>query len=208
MADGAVDTAYGFGNPTGIKVWQDDAMVSAFDEADDAGFQIHVHTCGDAAVAYVVDALEVVEKMNGTRDSRHSLAHVEKARNEDVIRMGKLGLAAHITPLFLGRQSPYQSLFDAGIIVTNASDWTTSDFKPLLSIKQGLQRSDVSLDQLILAGTFNGARANLLEDEVGSIETGKKADIIVLSKNLFEIDTKEIADVEVEMTFFERQQVY
>jgi predicted amidohydrolase YtcJ len=53
------------------------------------------------------------------------------------------------------------------------------------------------------AATINGAHASFLEDEVESITVGKKADIVVLSENLFEIDTDEIPNVEIEMTFFE-----
>lgn len=213
MGDGAGATAYVFGNPDGLKIWKDAAMVSAFDKVDDAGFQIHVHTCGDAAVDYVVDALETVEGKNGKRDSRHSLVHVELARSVDVTRMGALGLAVHVTPLFLaenpqGNESPYQSLFDAGVTVTNASDWTSSQFDPLLNISQGLAKSSVSLDQMIRAGTLNGAHANFLEGEIGSIEVGKKADIVVLSKNLFKIDAKEIPNAEIKMTFFEGKRVH
>ncbi len=213
MGDGSGETGYVFGQNGGIKNWEHDAMVSAFEAADDAGFQVHVHTWGDAAVDYVLDALEAVVGLNGTRDSRHSLAHVEMARSADVTRMGELGLAAHITPLMLaedpqGNASPYQSLFDAGVTVTNGSDFTTTQFDPLLNISQGLTKATVTLDQMIRAVTINGAHANFLEDEVGSIEVGKKADIVVLSKNLFEINTEEIPDVEIEMTFFEGKRVY
>ena len=47
-----------------------------------------------------------------------------------------------------------------------------------------------------------------LEGIMGSIEVGKKADIVVLSNNLFEIDTEEIPNVEIEMTFFEGKRVH
>jgi len=58
------------------------------------------------------------------------------------------------------------------------------------------------------AATINGAYANFLENEVGSIEVGKKADMVVLSENLFKIETEEIANVEIKMTFFEGKRVY
>ena len=46
------------------------------------------------------------------------------------------------------------------------------------------------------------------ENEIGSIETGKYADLIVLDKNLFEIDLEDISEVQVEITIFEGEVVY
>jgi predicted amidohydrolase YtcJ len=66
----------------------------------------------------------------------------------------------------------------------------------------------VSLEEMLKAATINGAYANFLENEVGSLKVGKKADIVVLSKNLFEIETKEIPNVESKMTFFEGKRVH
>ncbi len=66
----------------------------------------------------------------------------------------------------------------------------------------------VSFDEMLRAATINGAYANFLEDEVGSLKVGKKADNVVLSKNLFEIDTEEIPNVEITMTFFEGKRVH
>ena len=61
---------------------------------------------------------------------------------------------------------------------------------------------------MVRAATINGAYANFLENETGSLKVGKKADIVVLSKNLFKIETKEIPNVEIKMTFFEGKRVH
>jgi len=61
---------------------------------------------------------------------------------------------------------------------------------------------------MLRAATINGAKANFLENEIGSLEVGKKADIVVLSKNLLEIETNELSAVEIEMTFFEGKRVH
>jgi len=53
---------------------------------------------------------------------------------------------------------------------------------------------------MLRASTINGAYANFLEEEIGSLEVGKKADLVVLRKNLFEIETNEIFTVKIEMT--------
>ncbi len=48
----------------------------------------------------------------------------------------------------------------------------------------------------------------LLDDQTGSIEVGKKADLVVLNKDLFAIPVDAISEVEVDMTFFNGQLVY
>jgi len=65
-----------------------------------------------------------------------------------------------------------------------------------------------SLEKMIVASTLNGAYANFLDEELGSIEVGKLADLVVLDKNLFEIDIEEIPETQVVMTFFEGKKVY
>jgi predicted amidohydrolase YtcJ len=63
----------------------------------------------------------------------------------------------------------------------------------------------MSLADMIVAYTINGAYANFIENETGSIEVGKKADIFVLERNLFDIPASEIADTQVFITIFEGQ---
>jgi len=66
----------------------------------------------------------------------------------------------------------------------------------------------VSLEEMIFASTMGGARSMFLEKEIGSIETGKKADLVILEKDLFEVDVEEIPDVKIEMVYFEGKRTY
>jgi predicted amidohydrolase YtcJ len=65
-----------------------------------------------------------------------------------------------------------------------------------------------SLEDMIVASTYNGAYANFLDGEIGSIEVGKLADLVVLDQNLFDIDIEQLPETRIAMTFFEGQQVY
>lgn len=65
-----------------------------------------------------------------------------------------------------------------------------------------------SLADVIKASTLNGAYANFLEGEIGSIEVGKLADLVVLEKNLFEIDIEQIPSTRIAMTTFEGKEVF
>ena len=66
----------------------------------------------------------------------------------------------------------------------------------------------MTLEEMIASFTINGARANFMENETGSIEVGKNADMVVLENNLFDISASEIADTKVVMTIFEGKTVY
>ncbi len=65
-----------------------------------------------------------------------------------------------------------------------------------------------SLEDMIASFTINGAFASFLEDETGSIETGKLADLVVLESNLFDIPFENISETRVLMTFFEGEPVF
>jgi predicted amidohydrolase YtcJ len=251
----------------GIKVWEDDTLREAFTRIDSAGYQIHVHVIGDAAAQYTLDALESLLEVNKKRDSRHSLAHLQLARPEDIQRISELGVSVHTSPYwmtiddyhwalnlpYLGHQRayyqqyPFNSLFQAGANVTVASDFWVSEPDVMLAIYCGMNRqipktafdreygpgsgfrwvSDpdaeleygdlgvlppleerAGLENLIVATTFNGAYGNFLDGELGSIEVGNLADLVVLDANLFEIDVEQIPDTQIAMTFFEGREVY
>lgn len=122
------------------------------------------------------------------------------------------------------KEYPMKSLAKAGILLAGASDYPVQvPSPPLLGIMLGVTRCEpgetdpneilgpeerMGLEEMIECFTINGARANFLENETGSIEVGKKADMVVLEKNLFDIPETDIADTKVMMTLFEGQTVY
>ncbi len=121
------------------------------------------------------------------------------------------------------KQYPMQSLIDTGVIMASSSDFpVTIPFDPLIAIQTGISRSTPNkadgevlwpeersnLEDMIRSFTYNGAYANFLEDEIGSLEVGKKADLVILEKNLFEIPVEQIAEVKVLLTMVEGNVVY
>jgi predicted amidohydrolase YtcJ len=93
---------------------------------------------------------------------------------------------------------------------------------PLDAIEVGIRRQDydaadgpvlnaderVDLATMIEAYTINGAWLMGQEDAVGSIEVGKRADLIVIDRNLFEIPAAEINEATVVLTLFDGKPVY
>jgi hypothetical protein len=117
---------------------------------------------------------------------------------------------------------PIASIDRAGGRVNGASDYFVTSMNPLLAIEVAITRQDpytndgailnederVDLATMIEAYTINGAYTMKLEGKQGSIEVGKRADLVVLDRNLFAIDSYEISDASVTMTIFDGRTVY
>ena len=111
---------------------------------------------------------------------------------------------------------PIRSVQEAGGRIVGGSDYWVTDINPLLAIETAITRQDpwtneglllnedesVDLATMVDAYTINGAYQMKLDDVQGSIEVGKRADLIVIDRNLFEIPTSEISDAKVMMTIF------
>ena len=113
---------------------------------------------------------------------------------------------------------PMKTLSDMGVVCSFGSDFPASGaiatYKMLDQIQYGITRQflsgegdifpptneRISLETALKAATWNGAYSLGLENEIGSIEVGKKADLIVLDENLFDIDVSKIHDAQVLLT--------
>ena len=82
-------------------IWEPEALDPIVEAADAAGLQIAVHAVGDQAIRNTVDAMEKAMQVNGTSGRRHRIEHLEYARDEDIERMGKLGITASMQPVHM-----------------------------------------------------------------------------------------------------------
>ncbi|MDD2215952.1 MAG: amidohydrolase [Eubacteriales bacterium] len=138
------------------------------------------------------------------------------------------GLFYEIEIPYLGEERanstyPMKSFFDSGVVVSSSSDYPVSQPpKPLKAIQIGTTRCSVSGDpdtiknpdervtvkQMISSFTINGAYQLFSEDIFGSVEVGKSADLIILDKNILEIDPVKIGSVDVVRTLLEGETIY
>jgi len=131
---------------------------------------------------------------------------------EEVVGAGNIRYLANI-----------KKSIDGGVQVAIGSDWPTGaiDANPLRMLQVLVTRKDpyvknsdeplgdpISLKDAIRAMTMGGAYSMRKENELGSIEKGKAADMVVLSRNLFEIDAGSIIDTKVVYTIFGGRIVY
>lgn len=236
----------------GELLWDVENLKQVCVALDKAGFQIHVHSIGDAATRITLDAIEFARETNGARDSRHLITHLQLVHPQDISRFAELGVVGlpqpfwfSINPYYWNLELPYlgkeradaeypmQSLIDAGVVMASGSDFpVTVPFDPLIGIQIGVTRSHpgrtidpkaelkegdfgvlwpaerAGLADMIASFTINGAYANFLEQETGSLQVGKLADVLVLERNLFEIPVTEISTTPVLLTLFEGEEVY
>jgi predicted amidohydrolase YtcJ len=125
------------------------------------------------------------------------------------------------------REYPMKSFFNRGVLVASSSDYpVTYPPDPLDAIQTGVMRwfqgsyewakkgdilwpaQRVTREQMIDSFTINGARANFLEAETGSIEVGKSADLIVLDRNILTCPVEKIGNGKVLLTVFRGATVY
>jgi predicted amidohydrolase YtcJ len=116
----------------------------------------------------------------------------------------------------------FRSLRDSGATLAFASDWNVAQMEPLIGIYTALTRKGldgkpeggwipeqtIDLETAIRAYTINGAYANFLEQNRGSITPGKYADLVLISENLFKIPAEKIKDVKVEWTMVGGREVW
>jgi predicted amidohydrolase YtcJ len=107
-------------------------------------------------------------------------------------------------------------------MLVGGSDWDVSSLNPLDAIETAVRRQDPDAESGPVLGdneeidlvtaldmyTRNAAYIMRLENETGSIEVGKRADLIVLDRNLFEIPVTEINEAHVLLTLMDGRPVY
>lgn len=223
-------------------LWDQDELNKFCAKADKMGFQLHSHAIGDGAVQMAVNAYEYVQEENGDRDRRDAITHVQLVEEEDFQRMADLGVIAASNPYwyckapgyyeevevaYMGenakREYPMKSFFDAGVVVTTASDYpVTIPPRPLDAVQYAVTRyipelgkdtllgpdQRVTVEQMMKSISYNGAYQNFAEDTFGSIAEGMSADMVVLDKDITKIDPAKISTTNVTNTILEGEVIF
>lgn len=182
--------------------------------ADKAGLQVAIHAIGAKPNEIVLSAFEKAAKANGPRDRRFRVEHAHNAAPDALPRFAKLNAIASMQPwLFYGENGTgsdnYERIFDARVSVAFGSDASITDFNPLLGIHAAVNsKNGISVEQAVRAYTLGSAFAEFQEKAKGTIEVGKLADFVILSENIFDIDTRRIIGVKILKTVVGGRIVY
>ena len=203
---------------------------------DKMGLQIAVHCCGDGAVRQALDGYEAIQKMNGRRDSRHRVEHIEVCQPSDMPRFKELGVIASMqtshAPFSVEEDKvwtqrtgpqrwpfsfPWRSLKNVGAHLSLGSDWTVAPFDPMVNVYVALNRQKwspddpdqrLTLEECILGYTRDAAYTEFMEHQKGQVKEGYLADLVLFSHDLFEVPPEEIRTANAIMTMVDGRIVF
>jgi hypothetical protein len=195
-----------------------------------AGFQVTTHAIGDRANRMVLDAMERALGEANVGDARLRIEHAQILHKDDVLRFAKLGVIPSMQPTHcttdmhwaeerVGAERTeyayaWRALLDSGVRIAGGSDAPVEAVQPLAGIYAAITRQDeegwpeggwhpeqrVTREEALRMFTLDAAYSVFEEDLKGSLEPGKLADLVVLSKDILTIPAEEILSTEIEMT--------
>ncbi len=206
------------------------------DAADARGWLVHVHALGDRAVRESLDAVAAARGRRDS-GVRHSITHLQLVDPGDYPRFAQLGVIAvmqlhwaqmdnyliDLVKPYIGEtefkgQYPARSLQRSGAVIAGASDWPISTANPWEAMHHAMTRSgpDGGLNEaermdrtdMLLAYTRHAAQAIGLEREIGTLTEGKRADFIVVDRDVLDVDVESLQNTKVLETFFGGEKVY
>ncbi len=204
--------------------------------ADKAGLIIHVHAIGDAAVTAALDGIAAARAANPSSKLPHTLTHEQFVLPKDFPRFRELGvisalqlfwaeasndtieiLKPYIDPEIYRWQYPARSILDNGGIISGASDWPVSTANIFRATYQAETRKgkegvldaseDMPREAMFYAYTRNSAMAMNM-DSIGTIASGKRADLVLLDRDVLTVSPEEMRDTKVLWTMVAGKTVY
>jgi predicted amidohydrolase YtcJ len=204
--------------------------------ADKQGLIIHVHAIGDGAVKAALDGIAAARAANPNSHLPHTITHEQFVRPQDFSRFRELGvisalqlfwaeasndtieiLKPYIDSEIYKWQYPARSILDNGGVISGASDWPVSTANVFYGIYQAETRKgsegvldasqDMPREAMFYAYTRNSAKAMNM-DSIGTIAPGKRADMVLLDRDVLTISPEEMRETKVLWTMVAGETVY
>lgn len=213
------------GSPNGIWVIPPESLDSMVLDFHKAGLQMHLHTNGDEATEVAINAIEKALQAYPRADHRHTLQHCQMADSAQFRRMAKLGICVNLfaNHLYYWGDAHYEKTMgpdranrmDAcgtalrmGIPLAVHSDAPITPMAPMFTAWCAVNRltatgrvlgekERITVEQALYAITLGAAYTLHLDQEIGSIEIGKRADFCVLHDNPLEMKPQDLKDVRI-----------
>jgi predicted amidohydrolase YtcJ len=206
-------------------------------EADRRGLIVHIHAIGDLAVKASLDAFGAARDANPRSTLPHTLTHAQFVDVEDVPRFAQYQVIAalqllwavadpstneeikpYIDPAIHARMYPARSLLEAGAVIAGASDWPVSSANPFEAMAQAETRTGpqgvldagqrMPREAMLYAYTRHSARVLNQLDAIGSIAPGKRADLVLVDRDVLTEPVDRMREAKVVWTMFGGRIVY
>lgn len=216
---------YHNGAPNGLWYTAPEQLAELYRLALAADVQVHTHTNGDEATEMVLDTLGPALKDVPSPDHRFTLQHCQLADAAQFRRMDKLGMCVNlfanhhfywgdehyrltVGPERATRMNACRTALDTGVPMAIHSDAPVTPLGPLFTAWSAVNRltasgrtqgehEKIEVSEALRAITIGAAYTLHMDDEIGSIEVGKKADFAVLEDDPTEIGGANLKDVRV-----------
>ena len=214
------------GDPTPPLYKQDDynAVVK---ELDRRGIDMVSHALTAEGVRMALDGYQAAQAANGEHDARMRITHAEYVNPADMLRFAQLHVVVSTQPAFCCLydgvpDNPWRTIRQTGATLVFDSDWPCSwPPDPIAGIEEAANRwiyrkadahgyigplkSDgspeaVTPEQALIAYTRDAAYANHTEARLGTLEAGKLADLVVVSKDILALPKERISEARVVAT--------
>ena len=202
-------------------------MRDRYMKADAAGLQICTHAIGDEGISTILDLYADVIKAHGEADRRLRIEHAQHMAAKDFDRFAQLHVIASVQPYHAiddgrfaeshighdraSRTYAFRTFLDHGVRLAFGTDWEVAPLDPVLGLYAAVTRATLddknpngwfpeqklTVAEAVEAYTMGSAYAEFQEKEKGSITTGKLADMVLLSDDIFTIAPAKIRDVKV-----------
>ncbi len=213
------------GQPNGIWNLEPAQLKALITALHAAGLNMQLHTNGDEASDFVLDAIEEAMGKHPTGDTRHTLQHCQMAGEDQFYRAARLGVCvnlfanhlwfygdAHcdftVGPDRAARMNACRSALDNGVTLAIHSDSPVTPLGPLHVAWCAVNRitprgrvlganQRISVMEALHAITLGAARTLKLDREIGSITPGKSADFAVLGDDPLSLAPEALRDIPV-----------
>jgi predicted amidohydrolase YtcJ len=199
-------------------------------------FQMCTHAIGDSANRVVLKVYE--KYLKGKNDKRWRIEHAQILNPADFDYFGKYSIIPSVQPTHatsdmywagdrLGAERlkggyAFQQLLNQNGWLPLGTDFPVEEINPFKTFLAAVARQDakgfpeggfqmenaLTREQTIRGMTIWAAKANRMEKQVGSIEVGKKADFILLDKDLMKVPTDSILQIKVLKTYSNGERVH
>jgi len=197
------------------------------------GVHVHLHAVNDRSINQHLDMLEKISAEIDLKPLRWTFAHADGIRPETIKRVKSSGLniAIHSRPVLIGyrfhsrfgkaayQMTPMKDLVAAGLPFGLGSDSPmVSIYNPFVTLWwavngkmiDGTVVSEQTIDrkQALIAHTINNARLVFAEQQLGSLEAGKRADLVILDQDYMTVPQEQIKKIRPVATMVEGRWVY